>query len=89
MLKLVLKNIIVVALFVCSAFAVSSATVAQVSAVQTPDGIPKARIAVVGGTFLNDIMFSSELIKKEFTIKTKLGTSPKIYYAEFEGTPFY
>lgn len=56
---------------------------------QIPEGTPKARIAVLGGTFLNDIIFSSKLIKKEFTIETKLGTSPKIYYAEYEGIPFY
>jgi 5'-methylthioadenosine phosphorylase len=58
-------------------------------AAQIPEGTPKARIAVLGGTFLNDIIFSSKLIKKEFTIETKLGTSPKIYYAEYEGIPFY
>lgn len=54
-----------------------------------PADVPKARIAVVGGTFLNDIFFYKDLIKKEFTIETKLGTSPKIYYAEWEGVPFY
>lgn len=52
---------------------------------------PKARIAVVGGTFLNDIFFYQykQLVKKEFTIETKLGPSPKIYYAQWEGVPFY
>ncbi|MEN0036077.1 MAG: hypothetical protein AAGC78_03375 [Cellvibrio sp.] len=77
----VLKNIAAVILF-------SSCIVSAASAA-IPEGTPKARIAVLGGTFLNDIIFSSNLIKKEFTIETKLGTSPKIYYAEYEGIPFY
>lgn len=55
-----------------------------------PADIPKARIAVLGGTFLNDIIFHREgLIQKEFTIETKVGQSPTIYYAEWEGVPFY
>ena len=55
-----------------------------------PAEIPKARIAVLGGTFLNDIIFHREgLIQKEFTIETKVGQSPTIYYAEWEGVPFY
>lgn len=59
------------------------------AAAQIPEGTPKARIAIVGGTFLNDIFFSSNLIKKEFTIETKMGTSPTIYFAEYDGIPFY
>lgn len=78
-----LKNITTVVLF----FSLFSS--AAHAAAQIPEGTPKARIAVLGGTFLNDILFSSKLIKKEFTIETKLGTSPKIYYAEYEGIPFY
>lgn len=55
-----------------------------------PADIPKARIAVLGGTFLNDIIFHREgLIKKEFTIETKVGQSPTIYYAEWDDVPFY
>ncbi|MDR7090573.1 phosphorylase family protein [Cellvibrio fibrivorans] len=78
-----LKNITAIVLF----FSWFSSVAA--GAAQIPEGTPKARIAVLGGTFLNDIIFSSKLIKKEFTIETKLGTSPKIYYAEYEGIPFY
>jgi 5'-methylthioadenosine phosphorylase len=73
--------------------AVTQVNVAQAqSATQAPEAtgdIPKARIAVIGGTFLNDVIFSTDLIKKEFTVETKLGTSPTIYYAEYEGLPFY
>lgn len=55
-----------------------------------PADIPKARIAVLGGTFLNDVIFYREgIIKKSFTIETKVGTSPEIHYAEWQGVPFY
>ena len=54
-----------------------------------PADIPRARIAVIGGTFLNDIFFYRDVVKKEFTLETTLGTSPKIYYAEWDGIPFY
>lgn len=77
-----LKNIVAIVLL-CAWFSPLA------GAAQIPEGTPKARIAVLGGTFLNDVIFSSKLIKKEFTIETKLGTSPKIYYAEYEGIPFY
>ena len=71
----------VMALTLFFPFAVSAAV---------PADVPKARIAVLGGTFLNDIIFHREgLIKREFTIETKVGTSPKIYYAEWQGIPFY
>lgn len=62
----------------------ASAVIAQV-----PDNIPKARIAIVGGTFLNDIIYSRDLIKQEFTFQTKVGESPTIGYAEWKGVPFY
>lgn len=59
-------------------------------AVHAKDDVPKARIAVLGGTFLNDIIFHRDgLIKSEFTVETKVGTSPTIYYAEWDGLPFY
>lgn len=51
--------------------------------------IPKAKIAIIGGTYLNDIFFDSGLLKKEFTIETKVGTSPTIHYGEADGVPFY
>jgi 5'-methylthioadenosine phosphorylase len=86
MFSCVMRNIFVGAVL-CSLLTILAANAAHAASI--PEGTPKARIAIVGGTFLNDIMFSSELIKKEFTIETKLGTSPKIYYAEYEGTPFY
>jgi 5'-methylthioadenosine phosphorylase len=50
---------------------------------------PKASIAILGGTFVNDELFNRHLIKSEFTVNTKLGQSAKIYYAEYKNTPFY
>ncbi|HEY5755125.1 MAG TPA: hypothetical protein VIU34_04845 [Steroidobacter sp.] len=51
---------------------------------------PKATIAVVGGTFINDALLKKPgLVKGHFTVKTKVGESPKIYYAEAGGIPFY
>jgi 5'-methylthioadenosine phosphorylase len=56
----------------------------------TVNDFPKAKIAVVGGTFLNDALLKPKgLIKGSFTVKTKLGESPKIYAAEVGGVPFY
>lgn len=50
---------------------------------------PKARIAIIGGTYLNDIVLDSGLLTQHFTIETKLGTSPTIHYGEVQGVPFY
>lgn len=51
---------------------------------------PKANIAIVGGTFMNDEMLLREdLLSEPFTIETKLGESPPIYFAEANGVPFY
>lgn len=50
---------------------------------------PEARIAVLGGTYVNDEIFQRDLIESEFTVETPVGTSPPIYYAESQGTPFY
>lgn len=56
----------------------------------TANDFPKARIAIVGGTFVNDALLKKPgLIKGHFTVETKLGDSPKIYYAEVAGIPFY
>jgi len=57
----------------------------------TVNDFPKAKIAVVGGTFINDALLKKPgLIKGHFTLKTKIGESPKIYYAETAaGIPFY
>jgi 5'-methylthioadenosine phosphorylase len=52
--------------------------------------VPEARIAVLGGTFVNDAIFHRDgLIRSEFTIDTPVGRSPTIYYAVHEGIPFY
>lgn len=50
---------------------------------------PKARIAIIGGTFLNDILLDSGWLKSEFTIETKVGRSPVIHYGEVDGVAFY
>lgn len=58
--------------------------------VKVPAEVPKARIAVLGGTFLNDVIFYRDgIIKQKFTIDTKVGLSPTIHYAEWQGIPFY
>lgn len=51
---------------------------------------PKAKIAILGGTFLNDIfLFQDKLLSKPFVIDTKVGRSPPIYFGEYQGVPFY
>lgn len=56
----------------------------------TVNDFPKAKIAVVGGTFINDALLKKPgLVKGHFTVKTKVGESPKIYYGEVAGIPFY
>jgi 5'-methylthioadenosine phosphorylase len=83
MVKNLFKNFSAVIAFVTLFFPLA------VSA-DVPADIPKARIAVLGGTFLNDVIFYREgIIKKEFTIETKVDTSPEIHYAEWQGVPFY
>ena len=62
----------------------------SVSTAATVDDFPKAKIAVVGGTFMNDALLKKrELIKGSFTVKTKVGVSPTIYACESAGIPFY
>lgn len=50
---------------------------------------PRATIAVLGGTFINDAIFSRDIIVDEFTVDTKVGTSPTIYLAKAGDVPFY
>ena len=50
---------------------------------------PKSKIAVIGGTFLNDAMFDSGYLQGSFVLETKAGTSPEIHYGEVDGVPFY
>ncbi len=51
---------------------------------------PKASIALVGGTFINDALLNaSGILKGSFTIKTRVGTSPLIWFGETGGVPFY
>ena len=55
---------------------------------ETP-AYPKATIAVLGGTFLNDAMVDSGLLNGSFTIDTRAGPSPEIHHGEVKGVPFY
>lgn len=50
---------------------------------------PRARVAVVGGTFLNDALMDSGLLVKAFRVETPSGPSPEIHYGEHAGVPFY
>jgi 5'-methylthioadenosine phosphorylase len=51
--------------------------------------VPVARVAVLGGTFLNDALFDSGLLKSKFRVTTAAGPSPEIHYGEHAGVPFY
>ena len=50
---------------------------------------PQATIAVLGGTFINDEIFSRSIIEREFTVTTAVGESPTIYLARAGDIPFY
>lgn len=51
---------------------------------------PRAKVALVGGTFINDALLKTPgILKGRFTVKTKAGVSPEIWYGETGGTPFY
>ena len=51
---------------------------------------PQAHIAIVGGTFINDaLLLRDDILKEQFTVETKLGPSPTIYYGEANGVGFY
>jgi 5'-methylthioadenosine phosphorylase len=67
-----------------------AAFIASSSFAATVNDFPKAKIAVVGGTFMNDALLKrKELIKGSFKLKTKVGESPTIYACEADGIPFY
>lgn len=51
--------------------------------------LPQAKVAIIGGTYLNDILLDAGWLKQEFTIETKVGKSPVIHYGEVDGVPFY
>ncbi|MFN3911528.1 hypothetical protein [Hyphomonas sp.] len=64
-------------------------SLAEVAAPAAPD-VPKATIAIIGGTYMNDAMlFREGLLGAPFTVETKLGPSPEIRYGEANGVPFY
>ena len=50
---------------------------------------PKAKIAILGGTFVNDEIFHRSVLTSAFTLETMVGVSPKIYVGESKGVPFY
>jgi 5'-methylthioadenosine phosphorylase len=56
----------------------------------TVNDFPKARIAIVGGTYLNDALLKrKDLVRGSFKLRTKVGDSPTIYACEAAGIPFY
>lgn len=56
----------------------------------TVDDFPRAKIAVIGGTYLNDALLKRVgLVKGSFKVQTKAGESPTIYAAQMGGVPFY
>ena len=67
----------------------SAAAAAKQAKAQVGD-FPPATVALVGGTFINDALLnSSGILKGSFTVKTRVGTSPVIWYAETDGVSFY
>ena len=51
--------------------------------------IPAAKIAIVGGTYLNDALLESGILTQSFRVETPIGEMPLIRYGEIEGVPFY
>jgi 5'-methylthioadenosine phosphorylase len=51
--------------------------------------LPPAKIAILGGTFINDYLFATDHLKGYSIVDTPAGPSPKIYYGESDGIPFY
>jgi 5'-methylthioadenosine phosphorylase len=50
---------------------------------------PKASICIVGGTNIAHALATSSHVSTAFTLETRFGSSPSVYYGEFEGAPFY
>ena len=51
--------------------------------------LPSANIAILGGTFINDYLFATDHLQGYSIVDTPVGPSPKIYYGESGGVPFY
>lgn len=78
--------------FITGAFMLALSGCASLAeeAVPTASAVPKASIAIIGGTYMNDeMLFREGLLSAPFTIETKLGRSPEIRYGEANGVPFY
>ena len=55
-----------------------------------PEPLPEARIAIVGGTFINDELLLREgLLSEPYLYETKLGKRTDIQYGTANGVPFY
>ena len=50
---------------------------------------PKASICIVGGTNIAHALATSSHVSIAFTLETRFGSSPSVYYGEFEGAPFF
>lgn len=51
--------------------------------------LPPAKIAILGGTFLNDYLFTTEHMQGYSVLDTQAGPSPRIYFGESDGVAFY
>jgi len=81
-----IKNTLVAILFI---FSSSVSLAMDIDKVPEIKEIPKASIALVGGTFINDEIFNRDLVESKFTVQTDIGESPEIYFARYQGIPFY
>lgn len=53
------------------------------------EALPEAKIAVVGGTHLNDYIFTTGLLEGSGVIETAAGASPEIHFGKVGEVPFY
>lgn len=51
--------------------------------------VPKATIAIIGGTYLNDALYDSGILTEKFTVETPIGESPVLQFGEIDGVAFY
>ncbi|PTQ13510.1 5'-methylthioadenosine phosphorylase [Sphingomonas oleivorans] len=71
------------------AFGAAPAAAAPEAAAPVAQPPCQAKIAIVGGTFINDAMMKSGLLGQPFTIETAVGPSPEIRCGRSGGISFY
>ena len=57
--------------------------------IQLPARVPESHICVLSGTNVATVLTRNDALKGSFSIETKFGTSPEIFYGEVNGIPFY